>query len=441
MYLIKIDSTGTLTWAETFGNYGSDAGNDVIQLADSSYVITGHSRYMDGIKSIFMLKAAANGTGIFESHFAFEGEGNDIIHLPGDGFIISGTLNINDSVSRSILIRTDEYGNSVWTKTYGSDASFTGKAVYSLADGFMIGGGIKDAVSNTRSSYIIKTNLSGDVLWSKSYNTGEGTSFNKYSENSYLICSALMSDSTSQILATKIDSTGDVISGRRFSNESFLYPASVSSSVNSNIIVGLSGTAGNSDIYSVKTGQDLITNCSDIQVVDQSYLIISQYQYIFPAVTFYSTENNYGLVPYATICSSVSAEFIFTNTTNCSMPQMISNVSIENIAADIDSQTEIDGEEPEFVMKGLTNIISNNISIYPNPGDGTNLNLAFTNTANADVFLVIYDALGRTAYSENMVFNDSLNQPVRLNDKLQAGVYMVTVIAGNEKYNQTLIVK
>jgi hypothetical protein len=81
------------------------------------------------------------------------------------GYIISGQFN-----NKAFLIKTDKSGNEIWTKNYGEEPLFyyMGYIVRQTNDnGFILISGVSEAGTGENQISIIKTNSTGDTLWTK----------------------------------------------------------------------------------------------------------------------------------------------------------------------------------------------------------------------------------------------------------------------------------
>ena len=68
------------------------------------------------------------------------------------------------------LIRTDENGDTLWTKTYDKDGIEYGYSVKQTTDGgFVIGASTFPFGGSNRDLYLIKTDENGDTMWTRTY--------------------------------------------------------------------------------------------------------------------------------------------------------------------------------------------------------------------------------------------------------------------------------
>lgn len=88
------------------------------------------------------------------------------------GFIITGFTESSLAFSNLYLIRLNQSGDTLWTKTYGQyGCECVGHTVQQTADGgFIVAGSKRIQNNNDRDVYILRTNLLGDTLWTKNYN-------------------------------------------------------------------------------------------------------------------------------------------------------------------------------------------------------------------------------------------------------------------------------
>ena len=95
--------------------------------------------------------------------------GNYIQPTSDGGFIIVGTA--GDSSTDILLIKTDSVGNEVWSKTFGGSYDDEGYKARETSDGgfILIGKYVPDNDSTATNAYLVKTNSSGDSLWTKKF--------------------------------------------------------------------------------------------------------------------------------------------------------------------------------------------------------------------------------------------------------------------------------
>jgi len=80
------------------------------------------------------------------------------------------------------------------------------------------------------------------------------------------------------------------------------------------------------------------------------------------------------------------------------------------------------------------------INVYPNPSDGSNVNIDFQAPTNTNAQLVVYDMMGRAVYTNNLNDRNEINSAYSLDvSGLASGVYMVNLVIDKVKVCQKLI--
>jgi hypothetical protein len=108
------------------------------------------------------------------------------------GFVIVGsTESYGEGYTDVYLIRTDENGDTLWTKTYGGASTDEGRSVKQTADGGFIVVGFTESYGDYyRNVYLIKTDGDGDTAWTRTYGTmnyQEGRSIVVCDDGGYII--------------------------------------------------------------------------------------------------------------------------------------------------------------------------------------------------------------------------------------------------------------
>jgi hypothetical protein len=80
---------------------------------------------------------------------------------------MTGTETSHETDADVMIAKLDANGNQLWKKIYGGENSEQGEFVQHLSDGGFIIAGMAADPSNGYDMYIMRTNSSGDSLWSK----------------------------------------------------------------------------------------------------------------------------------------------------------------------------------------------------------------------------------------------------------------------------------
>ncbi len=186
VYLIKIDKNGNKLWSKTFGGERLDMANSISLTTDGGLLIGATSGSFSSNTDFYLIRTDDQGEEIWSRTYAAEGPRghafdwcNAMSRTHDGGAILTGYTDSQDVMDMH-LIKTDADGNEVWTKTLGNKPFYDfGNAVLELADGsYFVAGTTKSIVDNkdifNNDVYLVKLDPDGNVLWEKNYG-GSGT--------------------------------------------------------------------------------------------------------------------------------------------------------------------------------------------------------------------------------------------------------------------------
>ena len=142
-----------IQWTKTFGDSLDDRGYSVRQTSDGGYIVVGFKgSYHDGLSDLWLIKTDENGDTLWTETLGNSGcvrdEGYSIQLTSDEGYIITGVTQMKCGVNGSWgsgkvwLIKTDENGDSLWSKTYSKRWNSWGNFVQQTTDGGYIVTGI-----------------------------------------------------------------------------------------------------------------------------------------------------------------------------------------------------------------------------------------------------------------------------------------------------------
>lgn len=161
-----------ILFQQTFGGSGTEFGMTVLQTSDGGFILLGETDSQgNGGTDIYLVKTDSSGQKQWEKTYggANDDYSDSIAIAPDKGFIIVGDTNSFGAGGRDIyLIKTDSSGNVAWTKTFGGTGNDKGGSVQPTVDGYIVVGTIDD---NTNADMItlIKTDTAGNTVWDKTY--------------------------------------------------------------------------------------------------------------------------------------------------------------------------------------------------------------------------------------------------------------------------------
>ncbi len=176
IYLIKTDVNGDIVWTKTYGGTNIDNGFNVQQTADGGYIVAGNTTsFGAGAYDIFLVKTATNGDLVWSKTYGGVGMdfANYVQQTSDGGYIITGQTNSTGAGATDVfLIKTAANGDTSWVKTYGGAMLDVGYSVQqTIEGGYIITGYTQSFGAGSYDVYLIKTNATGDILWTKAYGT------------------------------------------------------------------------------------------------------------------------------------------------------------------------------------------------------------------------------------------------------------------------------
>ena len=220
VYLIKTDASGNMTWSKTFGGAGYDIGSSVQQTADGGYIIGGYTTsFGAGSYDVYLIKTDASGNMIWSKTFGGTGddEGWSVQQASDGGYIIGGATNSYGAGGYDVyLIKTNTSGNMTWSRTFGGMGTSWGHSVEQTADGGYVVGGSTHSSGGPNYIYLVKTDASGDVTWSKTFRgmneEAGGFSAQQTADGGYIVGGNSVAPGASyyDVYLVKMDASGNV---------------------------------------------------------------------------------------------------------------------------------------------------------------------------------------------------------------------------------------
>jgi hypothetical protein len=162
-----------IVWAKTYGGPGADGGRAFCPTQDSGYLIVGYT-FAPGSDNADMLAIKTDPGGNIEWSRLLGGAGTEYgnaCSVVGDGYLILGYTTSFGSGSKDVyLVKLDEDGNELWSKTYGGNGWDVGTAICRAKNGgHYICGFTHSFGWGEEDIYLISIDKDGNEMWSKTY--------------------------------------------------------------------------------------------------------------------------------------------------------------------------------------------------------------------------------------------------------------------------------
>ena len=158
---MKTDSMGDTLWTREYGGQFYEEGYAGVERIGEGYLITGNtSTYGAGWRDIYLIKINQNGDTLWTRTYgdSVDDCGYSIQETEDGGYIIAGeTDSYGAGRSDIYLVRIDSLGNIVWTKTIGGVLSEVAWAIQKTSDGgYIIAGCSASFGSGHLDAYLVK---------------------------------------------------------------------------------------------------------------------------------------------------------------------------------------------------------------------------------------------------------------------------------------------
>ncbi len=170
--VVKTDNQGNLDWSRTFGGVGAEYGNGCLSLSDGYLVIGYTTSFGSGSKDVYLIKLDKTGKEIWSKTYGGPSWDEGIgIRETGDGhYVVCGyTHSFGKGEEDVYLIKTDSYGNLVWSRTYGGERLDIGNSICVTGDGGFLLGATSGSFSQNTDFLLIRTDRDGQEMWSRTY--------------------------------------------------------------------------------------------------------------------------------------------------------------------------------------------------------------------------------------------------------------------------------
>lgn len=175
----KINFAGEPEWVKTYSTSNNqDRAMAVDITRDKGYILAGYSKDPD--LNILFIRTDSLGNLTWSKKMSGPNDEKveDVHQTMDGGFIASGYTSSGSFGSWDIfLMKLDSSGNVLWTKNFGgTDKDYSYKCLETSDSGYVVVGHTYSFGTSTRSGYAIKTDVNGNVIWSKVY-TGSSSDY------------------------------------------------------------------------------------------------------------------------------------------------------------------------------------------------------------------------------------------------------------------------
>lgn len=192
-FLLKVDKYGNHQWAKHFGGSESDWGVRVLSWNDSIFFITGYTNsFGNGDFDFYLAKVDKNGLLLNEKNYGHPSweRLNDALLTPDSSVVMVGSSTSETTGQNDFyIVKTDKNGDTLWTKRFGSVGNDELFAVRQLDQNtFYAVGNHYNEDSTLVKAAVLKFDDLGNIQWLKEYGSyGEYTLYDFFLRNGKLL--------------------------------------------------------------------------------------------------------------------------------------------------------------------------------------------------------------------------------------------------------------
>jgi len=216
-----------VVWSRTYGGAKEDRGHSVHQTSDSGYIVVGRTRsFGPGYPDIFLVKTDQNGDSLWTrryggSHWEW---GNGVQQTYDGGYIIVGgtrSFGIATPARANVyLVKTNANGDTIWTKTYGGSGYERGYSVQQTSDGgYIVAAYTTSFGEGAESVWLLRADVNGDTNWTRTYGAdttlSRAYSVQQTSDGGYIVTGE-NTCVNADVYVIRTDSAGDTLWTRTY---------------------------------------------------------------------------------------------------------------------------------------------------------------------------------------------------------------------------------
>jgi hypothetical protein len=267
--VFRLDQSGNLSWAKTFGGTDEDRAYSIVQTSDGGYAVAGFA-YSFGAGECDFLVLRLDSAGTLKWARTFGGPNDDkpwsIIQTQDGGYAVVGFTYSFGAGWDFLVIRLDPSGNLTWARTFGGTDYDEACSITQTQDGgFAIAGRTYGFGAGDNDILVIKIDPSGNLIWARTFGgtgyDGGVCSITQTQDGGFAVAghTASFGAGAYDCLVLKLSSDGSLVWARTFGGP---YSESAGSAIQTSdtgyAMVGETWSlgAGNDDLFVLRLDQN-----------------------------------------------------------------------------------------------------------------------------------------------------------------------------------------
>ena len=183
LFLCKIKKNGSIDWSKRIGNsQNSECGMSTLALDNNELIIAGTSwNYTDQF-SLYVVKLNQYSDTLWTKKFKGCSPDGKIISNNENGYVISGytvrETGGDTNFSDVYILNLNSDGDTIWTRKFVGTKSSDSFDIINTSDSCYLMTGFTESTSTKSNIYILKIDKHGNLIWSKTYSSTYGNNYN-----------------------------------------------------------------------------------------------------------------------------------------------------------------------------------------------------------------------------------------------------------------------
>lgn len=247
----------------TFDGFIGKNDNSTIVSSDNNLIVCGNTNF-NGFWTL--IKITKQGKELWSKEFPGEDWGINepaLVEAKNGNLFVCGETYRNGAISKFdvLLVKTNNYGDTVWTKTYGGLENDYAQNIIETSDGNILISGWSGTDSIALGDInLLKLDYNGDTIWTRCFtDPGHQGAYHllETKNGEYLITGGIENNGNlSELYLLKVDASGSKLWDKKIGPSTGKYGKSTIELSNENLLIcgyNIGGPGGNSQVLVVKT--------------------------------------------------------------------------------------------------------------------------------------------------------------------------------------------
>lgn len=413
IHIIRTDSLGIILYEKTIGDASIYSANDFIRTSDNGFLITGlTNKHSQSGYDVLLVKTDSNANVLWEKTYGGTDWdiGNAVIETPDDAYLVAGqTYSYGPGQGNIYVIKTNLSGDTLWTRVFGGDSTdYAMSADNKLDSTYLIGATTNSFGHGNFDGYVLNLKPNGDTLWTQTYGEDKEDiiySIKQTPDSGFVFVGSTMSYNAIEHESWLMKYNRNKILEWKMPED---WEIGWADDVNYSVSIGDSGRY-------LLTG---FTTGAGNGGKELSFLVIGDYHEFICSHTDGSTDDEIGTYAIKTR----DGGYIIIGTSD-GLGNGISNIYVVKIAGDCSYSLTTENITD---VKEETNPDHSFFGIYPSINEGLFFVKLSDNSFSGKYSVHISDLMGKTVYSQIIDQHDAFGNLVDISHEA-SGLYFVTV--------------